>query len=101
MSGSLTWNSGTISSIGEIDYFPMFLTAGTLHDFYLQEGTLDYGNIELLNSSGTAVAGQNSSSDFVTYTPSSSGTYYIEVSGSYSSYTGSYSVTTAKQGGIE
>ena len=52
MSGSLTWNSGTISSIGEIDHYSMFLTAGTLYDFYLQEGTLNYGYIELLNSSG-------------------------------------------------
>ena len=100
MSGSLTWNSGTISSIGEIDYYSIFLTAGTFCDFYLQEEALYNGNIELQSSPGTAVAGQYSSSDLVTHTPSSSGTYYIEVSGSNSSYTGSYSVTTAIQGSI-
>jgi hypothetical protein len=92
MSGILTWNSGTISSIGEIDYYSVFLTAGTFCDFYLQEEALYNGNIELQSSPGTAVAGQYSSSDLVTHTPSSSGTYYIEVSGSSSSSTGSYSV---------
>ena len=43
------WSSGAISLNGDIDYFSIFLTAGTPYDFDFQEGSLANGYIELRN----------------------------------------------------
>jgi len=59
MSGSLTWYSGTISSIGEIDYYSMFLTAGTLT--YYVDNTSDV-------VTGSSSEGTDAVSSSVTFT---------------------------------
>ena len=97
--GTLELNSltsGEIETAGDIDWFAVRLQEGQTYSAYIlaaqySEGTLINPIAYLYDNSGEELL---SSPSRVTYTPDTSGTYYVGVSGpSFYSYTGTYTVS--------
>lgn len=95
LTGGLT--SGKIDSVTDRDWFSVQLTAGRqvvldLVDQPVGPGLMRGGTIQLYSASGTLVASlPNAANGELTYIPTSSGTFYVVVSG-VSSGTGAYDV---------
>src|SRR5262245_51175008 len=92
---------GYVNSNGDQDWYAVTLTAGQTYTFALSgfgTGALSDGYLRLLNSSGTEVANDDDSGPLanskLTFTASSSGTYYISSQG-YGTTTGQYLLTMA------
>ena len=98
---SLVINSSAVSTIdrsGDQDWFRISLNAGTTYAF--RQDKTSGSNLDpylrLMNSSGTQVAfdddGGGNGNSLLTYTATSSGTFYV-AAGGYSSSTGAYSLS--------
>src|SRR5262245_62058935 len=92
---------GYVNSNGDQDWYAVTLTAGQTYTFALSgfgTGALSDGYLRLLNSSGTEVANDDDSGPLanskLTFTASSSGTYYISAQG-FGTATGQYLLTMA------
>src|SRR5262245_8424748 len=92
---------GYVNSNGDQDWYAVTLTAGQTYTFALSgfgTGALSDGYLRLLNSSGTEVANDDDSGPLanskLTFTASSSGTYYISAQG-FGTTTGQYLLTMA------
>ncbi len=93
--------TGSIESAGDYDWFNVILTAGTNYSFEAlgldtSSGTLGDPYLELYNSAGGGLtydddSGTGYNASF-TYTPTTSGTYYLAVSEGWDEYTGTYTV---------
>ncbi len=107
--------AGTVDSAYDEDWFAVALTAGTTYTVTLGGSDSGQGTLydpligSLYDSSGNAVAdtyadgSYDSSGNFswldagLTFTPTTSGTYYISAGG-YSSYTGTYTLAVSQAG---
>jgi len=87
--------TGYINSSTDTDWFKVHLDAGVLYRFgETASGALSDPNLVLYNASGSVVASYGHNSIVgpnITYTPSSSGDYYIGTS-SHNGSTGAYSI---------
>ncbi len=88
---------GTIETAGDSDWFRVTLTAGVSYQFdMVGGGSLADPFLNLRNSSGVVVASDDDSGDGlnarVVYTPTSSGTYYVDARSASASGTGVYGV---------
>lgn len=98
---------GTLEYGGDVDWFSVTLTAGTNYQFGIVGGTLLDPYLIVRNSSGTIVASDDDAgvglNAQLTYTPTASGTFYLEARGATISgagtYTASVAVTTTPPGG--
>jgi hypothetical protein len=81
--------SGTLEASGDLDYFTVTLAAGTTYTVTVTAGFFTY--LYLYNSAGYQV-GSYSTSGTSRYTPTTSGTYYVRVSGYDGTSVGAYSV---------
>jgi hypothetical protein len=93
---------GYINGNGDQDWYAVTLTAGQTYTFALSgfgRGALSDGYLRLLNSSGTQVAFDDDSGPLanskLTFTASTSGTYFISAEGYGGSTTGQYLLTMA------
>lgn len=99
-SANITGSGNTNSSLaenGDVDFFRVNLTRGQSYDFSLAAaaGTGAHMEIALLSSTGT-VLDRGSDGSAVSLTPTTSGTYYISVTDSYTgddAGEGAYTVT--------
>ena len=98
ISGALTLGTaqaGTVDSTGDIDLYSVTLTAGVTYGFSLDGSTLVDPYLEIQDSTGSTVAsaddGGSGLNSYLTYTPSSSGTYYLAARESGNNATGNYS----------
>ena len=89
--------TGTLESLNDVDWFGTSLTAGANYQFtltassgFINPTTLD---ISLLDTNGTRVAGFSSVDKSLTYTPTTMGAYYVSVSSSNGTGTGSYTIS--------
>jgi serralysin len=90
---------GFINTAGDQDWFRITLVAGQQYTFAMNgfgTGAIQDGYLRLFNASGTEIAADDDSGPIagakLTFTASSSGTYYISAGG-YSSVTGQYILT--------
>jgi VCBS repeat-containing protein len=89
--------SGTVHSSYSTNWHPVSLTAGTTYQIDLKRITLSdpyIRNIRLPDGTPTGLFNDDGGGNLnsrLWFTPSSSGTYYVEA-GAYSSYTGSYAL---------
>ena len=100
IAGALTLGTpvtGSIDFAGDVDLYSVSLTAGVTYEFAVDGGTLIDPYLEVLNSAG---ATQNSDDDsgtglnaYLTFTPTTSGTYYLAARESGNNATGSYSAS--------
>lgn len=95
--------SGRVEVGGDADIFSISLTAGQSYTFKLDAastGGLSDPSLRLLSSSGTQLAANNdfgsSKNSQITFTATSTGTYYLEAKGATSTLTGAYSVSAAQ-----
>src|SRR5689334_665759 len=93
---------GYINGGGDQDWYAVTLTAGQTYTFALSGfgvGALSDAYLRLLNSSGTQVAFDDDSGPLanskLTFTASTSGTYYISAQGYGTTTTGQYLLTMA------
>jgi len=96
--GALTLGApetGSIDFAGDVNLYSVSLTAGVAYEFAVDGGTLIDPYLEVLNSAG---ATQNYDDDtgtglnaYLTFTPTTSGTYYLAARESGNNATGSYS----------
>ncbi len=86
--------AGTIAATGDVDWFRFAATTGNSYNVSAFLGTLSYAQIRVIGSDGvTALQSAAGFSPSLIWTPSASGTYYIEVDGF--STTGDYSLSVA------
>ena len=97
--GSVSVNSsstGRIDFAGDYDWFRVTLVAGTTYKFRENGISLADAYLYLRDSSGNAITHDDDSggnhNSLITYTPTTSGTYYLDAGG-YHSNTGTYSVS--------
>jgi hypothetical protein len=90
--------TGTLAHIGQSDWYKVSLTAGTQYVFTETGGTLSTPLVAIYNSAGTEVAlsadGGAGGTSVTSYTPSTTGTYFVSASGNGSA-TGTYTLTAA------
>ncbi|CAN1551916.1 COG2931 RTX toxins and related Ca2+-binding proteins [Rhabdaerophilaceae bacterium] len=96
--------SGTISTGGDVDWYAVNLTAGTAYTVALvgtETNNLQNPLLRLIGTDGTSIVATNdnglqSSNSVLTYTPSATGTFYINAAATSSTATGTYraSITT-------
>lgn len=93
--------NGSIESVGDYDWFRMSLTAGTTYRLEAlgldtTNGTLADPYLQLYSSSGSFISFDDDSgtglNSRITYTPTSSGTYYLVASEAFDESTGTYTV---------
>ena len=88
--------SGTLGTTGDRDWVAVTMTAGSTYDISLIGGTLSDPYLRLYNSNGTLVS-ENDDDDGLdsglSYTASTSGTYYIAAGAFSDSDTGSYEIS--------
>ncbi len=94
--------SGNLSTVGQSDWFKITLNAGTQYVFDLAAGTLGAPAVSLYDAAGNLVvagdAGSTTGDSITSFTPTTSGTYYISASGAQSTTgTFSLSVTTRRR----
>ncbi len=82
---------GSIEYQGDRDYFSFPAEAGTTYAITGTPGTLGFSYFYLYNSSGQSLASGNLGQEPIVYTPTSSGTLYVQME-SYSNETGSYTL---------
>ncbi|MEY4592221.1 MAG: hypothetical protein RIR18_1116 [Pseudomonadota bacterium] len=89
--------SGVIGFSDDVNLYSVKLTAGQTYAFAANAGTLIDPYLEILDSTGSTVAFDDDSgsglSAYTTYTPTTSGTYFLEVRSSQSKSTGTYTAT--------
>lgn len=99
---TLSVGGSAVSSIdtnGDHDWFAINLTAGVQVTMTVFGITLEDPFLNLRNSSGTVIASNDDITDgenrnsLITFTPTASGTYYIDVGAYGDSYQGSYQVS--------
>lgn len=95
--------SGSIESASDSDWFRVTLTAGTTYRINLTGVTLADTWLVLRNSSGTQLtldynSGPGAHSQ-ITYTPTSTGTFYVDAQGYLSTHTGTYTVALTQTTG--
>ena len=92
--------SGNIDRAYDSDWFRVTLTAGTTYLINVNGTTLTDPYVRLRNSSGTLITADNDSgvglNPQISYVPTVTGTYYIDVQGYLSTHTGTYNVTLAQ-----
>jgi hypothetical protein len=90
--------SGTLTNAGQSDWYKVTLTAGTNYLLTATGVTLSSPEVSLYSSTGSLLAaadgGGASGSSATSFQPTSSGTYYVGVSGQ-SNATGSFTVSVA------
>ncbi|MDR3441040.1 DUF4214 domain-containing protein [Telmatospirillum sp.] len=88
-------SSGTIGAVGQSEWFKVQLTAGTEYVFDVGNGSLSTPEVTLYDASGDALvvgtSGGASGGARTSFTPTTSGTYYVAASG-YLSTTGTFTV---------
>ncbi len=86
--------SGLIGAAGDTDWFRMTLNAGTPYRFRVINGTLASSHLILRTSDGTSITSDvdGSGNPEIVYTPTSSGTYYLDARAATSTGTGTYTV---------
>lgn len=97
---------GAIEVSNDHDWFAITLTAGQAYTFKTAAssagGTSVDTTLTLRSSSGTVISSNDDANgglfSQITYTPTTSGTFYIDV-GAYSTRTGNYSLTVSGGGG--
>jgi len=94
--------SGVLNNVADQDWFAVDLAAGTTYSFALAGASLAAPQIKLLNASRTVMAEPSGSAPGaaaaqLSYTPATSGTYYLQVS-DLKSGTGAYTVQAS--GGV-
>jgi len=98
--------SGQIETSSDHDWFKVTLQAGTTYQLQATttgaSGSLADPVLYLRNSAGTQLAYNEDASGstanaLITYTPTSTGIYYLDVAGLTASQTGSYSVSASAQ----
>ena len=86
--------AGILETVNDVDWFKFAATSGTAYVITTIPGTLIYSQIRVIGADGvTALQSNAGFSPSLSWTPSASGTYYIEVAGF--STTGSYSLAVA------
>ena len=87
--------AGVIGFAGEVNLYSVLLTAGVTYAFSIDGNTLIDPYLEVLNSSGATVSFDDDSgaglNSYVTFTPTTSGTYFLAARESGNNATGSYS----------
>lgn len=95
--GSVT---GTIGSANDVDWFRVTLTAGVTYRIDLRGTTLADPLLGLRNSSGTRITSDDDSGtgldSLLSYTPTTTGTYYIDAQSATSSGTGTYTLSVTQ-----
>ena len=91
--------TGVIAPVGDDDLFAVTLVAGFAYQFDLLgqgsgSNTLPGATFSLVNTGKNATAGSSGDAR-ISYTASSSGTYYLDVSAATAGNTGSYTLTAA------
>ncbi|MEI7815979.1 MAG: S8 family serine peptidase [Desulfuromonadales bacterium] len=90
-----TSQTGAVDFNGDVDRYSVYLTAGNTYAFSLDGTTLLDPYVEVQDSVGTNVASDDDSggglNSYVTYTPTTSGTYYLAAREAGNNATGSYS----------
>jgi len=109
--GSLSIGSSTTGNIeiaGDLDWFAVSLTADTIYQINLEGSPTSAGTLSdpylrgIYNSSGVLISGTtnddggNGRNSKLSYTPTSTGTYYI-ATGGYQNEKGSYKLSIANQ----
>ena len=79
--------SGSVGIPADADWYAVQLTAGVAYGFAVTAGTLPAPFVSLFDAAGNRIGGFEGG---VTFEPSASGTYYLEISGSSLASTGSY-----------
>lgn len=91
--------SGNLEYAGDSDWFAVTLTAGTSYQIGIAGGTLSDPYLFLRNTSGTIIARDDDSgvglNSLLTYTPTTSGTFYIEARGASAYGSGTYTASVA------
>ena len=82
--------NGSIEVASDADWHKVTLTAGVSYQVSVTGGTLPNPYVALYNSNGSQIG--SAYADGLTYTPTTSGTYYVEVYGYYLNNTGTYTV---------
>ncbi len=86
---------GSVDFIGDADLYTVNLTAGVTYGFSIDGTTLIDPYLEILNSAGSVIVTDDDSgagpNAYLTYTPTSSGTYYLAARESGNNATGTYS----------
>lgn len=96
--------TGNLESVGDRDWFRVQLTAGTTYEVSLDgmangKGSLEDPYLRVHNSTGAIVAQNDDIIDgvirdsLVTFTPTATGTYYMEAGAFDDDYTGTYTVS--------
>lgn len=92
--------TGNIETTGDSDWFRVSLTAGVAYRFEVRVGTLADPFLNLRNSNGTTIASDDNSGGnnaaLLTYTPTSSGTYYLDARGATATSIGTYVVAVTQ-----
>jgi subtilisin family serine protease len=87
---------GTLDFAGDVDLYSVNLSAGVAYSFSVEAGTLANPYLELLNADGSTVAADDDggvgSNAYLSYTPATSGTYYVAARASGHVATGSFTV---------
>lgn len=103
-SAELTVNTVTtadISSLGESDLYAVTLEAGVTYTITMTSDDLDSSYLVLRNASNQRVASDYQASAeteaTVTYTPTESGTYYVDLSDLRDTSTGQYTILVASE----
>jgi uncharacterized protein YegP (UPF0339 family) len=87
--------TGVVNSSGDRDWFRISLNAGITYRFNLNGNTLSDPTLHLRNASGVSLAFNDNFSGLnsqITFTATTSGTYYLDAGGSLSSQ-GSYNIS--------
>ena len=97
-SGALTLGTaqaGTVGFSGDVDLYSVSLTAGIVYAFSIDGSTLLNPILELLNSAGSTVDSDDDSGPglnaYLTFTPTTSDTYFLAARESGNNDTGNYS----------
>lgn len=95
-----TAQSGMIEVGNDKDCFKVELVAGQRYLFEMGMpgyGALSYGSLTLQSAAGSSLLAESDSKGFAyTYTPTTSGTYYLEASGYWTDRVGGYSVQVSE-----
>jgi len=99
--GGSTSQSSTIDTLADSDWFRTILTGGVSYQIEIRglpssNGTLPDSFLRLRDSSGNLIASDDDSGtgtdSLLTFTPSSSATYFIDVQSYGNSYSGTYAI---------
>jgi hypothetical protein len=96
-----TAKSGSLESRGDHDWFRISLKAGQTYQFLLKGVTLFDSYLYLRNSAGSVIAsdddGGGGNNSLITFTATTSGTYFLDAASYANRYTGTYTLLATTQ----